>query len=444
MHDVRKPLLFCKKLYTAEIPFLVENLEKHLVKDFIKADKMMLVLLILHWFVASTITAFDYGFYQLGLLGGGVTTLIACLAYLFLRGTIYSRIIMAISFMLFSAIFIQQHLGRIEMHFHVFIALAFLIRYKDILPMIAGAITTAIHHLTFNYCQVYDISVLNVPIKVYSYGQGFDITAIHVIFVLIAVVVYYFMIQQISSQFCFNLYISEKYLHANHEKNEFFGVVVHDLKNPLSVIHGVVDMLKTEDNVKQEEIIELIDMIEISSKQMFGLITNLLDVNMIESGKMKVVQHHMDIVPIVRRALKSHEGKAKLKNITLHLQPIESCHAFIDANITYQVLDNLISNAIKYSQYDKAVYIRISAKEQSIQCEVQDQGEGLSAEDQKLLFQKFTRLKPKPTGGEHSTGLGLFIVKKLVEAMQGKVWCKSQVGQGSTFIIELPKAPTNR
>ncbi len=434
--------MVCKKFYSAENDFLKQNIEKYLREDYIKTDKMMLVLLILHWFVASTITAFDYGFYRLGLIGGGGITLIALLAYLFLRGTIYSRIIMGMSFMLFSAIFIQQHLGRIEMHFHVFIALAFLIRYKDILPVLAGAIVTAIHHLTFSYCQVFNIDVFNVPIKVYNYGQGLAITLIHIIFVVIAVGIYYFIIKQISQQFCSNLYISEKYLQIDHEKNEFFGVVVHDLKNPLSAIYSIVDMLKTEDNVKQGEISELLDMIQISSKQMFGLITNLLDVNMIESGKMTVLRSDADILPIAHRVIKYHAERAKLKNIMICFESVAtSCHAFVDSNLTYQVLDNLISNAVKYSPTQATIHIRVLPQAKSVRCEIQDQGEGLSPSDQKLLFQKFTRLKPKPTGGEHSTGLGLFIVKKLVEAMQGKIWCESRIGQGSTFIIELPKFP---
>jgi len=433
--------LICNKFYTTETVFSKENIQKHLQEDYIKTDKMMLVLLILHWIVASTVTAFSYGFYRLGFIGGGGITLIALLAYLFLRGTIYSRIIMGMSFMLFSAIFIQQHLGRIEMHFHIFIALAFLIRYKDIVPVLVGAIVTTIHHLTFGYCQVFDINIFNVPIKVYDYGQGLTITLIHVVFVMIAVGVYFFIIRQISQQFCLNLYMSEKYLQANHEKNEFLGVVVHDLKNPLSVIHGIVDMLKTEDNIKQEEIVELLDMIQISSKQMFGLIANLLDVNMIESGKITILQQNIDIAPIMHRVIRYYIEPAKHKHVTIHYELATPCYAFVDANLIYQVLDNLISNAVKYSPCHKIVTVRLLSQTEFVLCEIEDQGEGLSSSDQKQLFQKFTRLKPKPTGGEHSTGLGLFIVKKLIEAMQGKVWCESQVGQGSTFFIEFSKLP---
>jgi len=75
-----------------------------------------------------------------------------------------------------------------------------------------------------------------------------------------------------------------------------------------------------------------------------------------------------------------------------------------------------------------------------VRCEIQDEGPGLSDADQEQLFGQFTRLTPKPTGEEHSTGLGLFIVKKMMESMQGKVWCESVLGQGATFIVEFPVA----
>jgi signal transduction histidine kinase len=104
------------------------------------------------------------------------------------------------------------------------------------------------------------------------------------------------------------------------------------------------------------------------------------------------------------------------------------------------VLDNLISNAIKYSTFGKKVYIRLLQTQQSVRCEIQDEGPGLSKKDHQKLFGKFARLSARPTGGEHSTGLGLFIVKKLVTAMDGQVWCESELGKGATFVIEFVRA----
>src|SRR5207247_7892893 len=108
-----------------------------------------------------------------------------------------------------------------------------------------------------------------------------------------------------------------------------------------------------------------------------------------------------------------------------------------DRNVTVQVLENLVSNAIKYSPPGKNIFARLRAVEDAARCEVQDEGPGLSAEDQKKLFGKFARLSAKPTGGEPATGLGLSIVKKMVEAMNGRVWCESEPGRGATFVVVL-------
>ena len=109
-----------------------------------------------------------------------------------------------------------------------------------------------------------------------------------------------------------------------------------------------------------------------------------------------------------------------------------------DRNVTVQVLENLLSNAIKYSPPSKNISARLRLVDGAARCEVQDEGPGLSAADQQRLFGKFARLSAKPTGGEHATGLGLSIVKKMVEAMNGRVWCESEPGQGATFVVQFP------
>jgi signal transduction histidine kinase len=96
-----------------------------------------------------------------------------------------------------------------------------------------------------------------------------------------------------------------------------------------------------------------------------------------------------------------------------------------------QVMENLLSNAVKYSPPGKPIHVRLRKLPDSVRFEVQDEGPGLSAEDQKQLFGKFARLSAKPTGGESATGLGLSIVKRMVEGMSGKVWCESEPGKGA-------------
>jgi len=228
-------------------------------------------------------------------------------------------------------------------------------------------------------------------------------------------------------------------LQLNQEKNEFLGMAAHDLKNPLSAIKGYSEEIEEYcHEMTTEEIVELSGLIKKSSTKMFTLITNLLDVNQIESGKIKLNLVNVDILPIVESVVRDYTKRAKEKDINLHFSSEGSnFHVYVDVNLVGQILDNIISNAVKYSPLDKNVYINLIANEKKIRCEVKDEGYGLSADDLGKLFGKFNRLSTKPTSGEHSTGLGLFIVKKLVEAMNAKIWCESELGKGSKFMVEF-------
>jgi PAS domain S-box-containing protein len=224
----------------------------------------------------------------------------------------------------------------------------------------------------------------------------------------------------------------------NQEKNEFFSIVVHDLKNPLQSIQGAAELIETAFcDFSQAELIDFASLIGESSQRMFELISNLLDVNRIESGKFSLNLQEVNLSPLVYRMVKDYNQRALAKQITLNFTVDAAHHAIVDKNTVIQVLENLISNAIKYSAYGTAVYIRLAQHEQHLHCEIEDQGPGISVADQEKLFGKFNRLTARPTAGEHSTGLGLFIVKKFVEAMHGRVWCQSELGQGSVFIVEF-------
>lgn len=226
----------------------------------------------------------------------------------------------------------------------------------------------------------------------------------------------------------------------NQDKNEFLGIAAHDLKSPLASIQGLASLIeKHYDSLPKDEVIGMAGMIRLSSSQMFELIRNILDVNAIESGRLKLSPEVTDISCILYSLVKEYTQSAKRKNIALHFQEEGGkTISFLDPQMVRQVLDNVLSNAIKYSPPDKNIFVRIRHDEESIFCDIQDEGPGLSEEEQLKLFGKFTRLTPRPTGNEHSTGLGLFIVKKLLDAMKGQIWCKSRLGQGSLFTVEFP------
>ena len=201
----------------------------------------------------------------------------------------------------------------------------------------------------------------------------------------------------------------------NQEKNELLGIAAHDLKNPLSAIQALANLIQTSfESFPKEKIIEFSRMIEISSQNMFDLIKNLLDVNAIESGKMNLSFDVFDLYLVIQALLYNYREPAQVKNIYLSFDhPEDKYPIFADRIATAQILENLISNALKYSPYGKQVKIRLIKNDSHVRFEVQDEGPGLSEKDQAKLFGKFARLTPRPTGNEHSTGLGLFIVKNL-------------------------------
>ena len=235
---------------------------------------------------------------------------------------------------------------------------------------------------------------------------------------------------------------------SNSEKSEILGVVAHDLQNPLTSIMLSGEIL-TDLVAKRhyDSVPRVVDNINVVAVQMLEIVRNLLNVNLLESGVLTLRQETFDIAPILHRAIEQYAPAARAKNITLQLRA-EEAHTMVlaDSQAVARVLDNLLSNAIKYSPQKKNVYVRLQAAQNAVRVEVQDEGAGISPEDMKKLFVKFARLSAVPTGGEHSTGLGLSIVKKMVEAMNGRVWCESGVGDGlssgATFIVELPAAAT--
>jgi signal transduction histidine kinase len=229
----------------------------------------------------------------------------------------------------------------------------------------------------------------------------------------------------------------------NLEKNELMGIVAHDLKNPIGAVIGLAELM-VNGTIRQEVLVEAAKQIVGAGERMLALVTNVLDINRLEAGGMGFAIVELDILPVVEATYWQYQTAAEMKRITMHYQPMTtSAKVFADEQAMMQVLDNIISNAVKYSPHGKSIFIRVKSSLEAVRVEIQDEGEGISPNDMQKLFGKFARLSARPTGGEHSTGLGLSIVKKMVEAMNGKVWCESEVEKGATFIVELPIAGHN-
>lgn len=180
-----------KAFTPVDIPeFAKENFDRY----FVQSDKIMLFLIVFQWIISTFITSITYKTYLYGFIGGGVIVLLIFVAHRYISGTRLMRVLIAIGMMLFSLIYIQQHLGRIEMHFYIFIAMAILAFYKDTMPIFIAAGTTILHHLIFNYLQYYEVSLFGMPIMVFNYGCGLDIVLLHGLFVCIEALVLIYLI----------------------------------------------------------------------------------------------------------------------------------------------------------------------------------------------------------------------------------------------------------
>ena len=228
----------------------------------------------------------------------------------------------------------------------------------------------------------------------------------------------------------------------NQLKNEFLGMAAHDIRNPLTTILAASELIEmTAAGTTPEKLIRTAQQIQGAGNRIKTLLTNLLDVNAIDSGKRNIDLQPIEVAPLLEQTIARHEVSARAKQIELVCDVDEAAEAILaDSTAIGQILDNLLSNAIKYSEPHRKVWVASGPTESGIGLSVRDEGPGLSEEDLGKMFKKFARLTPRPTAGETSTGLGLWIVKELVQSMQGTIRCESVLGQGTSFIVEFPSA----
>ena len=225
----------------------------------------------------------------------------------------------------------------------------------------------------------------------------------------------------------------------NTLKNQFLGMAAHDLRNPLSNIFSFSGLLEKNKDQFKTEYQTFIHYIHQSSQLMLNLVEDLLDISSIENGNIQLRLETLDIVELIKNNIFFNMNLAKEKNISLVFSPAtDKKKVVVDKGKIDQVLNNLISNAIKYSHEHTHIEIELKEDKQFIMCSIKDQGQGVPQPELEHLFKPFQKTSTKTTAGESSTGLGLYIVKRIIEAHQGTIWVKSQLGEGSTFHFSLP------
>lgn len=238
-----------------------------------------------------------------------------------------------------------------------------------------------------------------------------------------------------------NRLLLEQLAQANAAKNKFLGMAAHDLRNPLASIRGLAEFLEDPSiGPLNAEQLDLVRTIHSASQSMLRLVNELLDVSVIESGELKLAPTSTDIVQLVEKSIRLARIDAAKKLTTIVLTPCAGCPAplQIDPDKITQVVDNLLSNAVKYSPPGAMVEVSVAELPGACRVGVRDQGPGIPDQERDRLFQDYGRLSNKPTGGEQSTGLGLAICRKIVEAHRGEISANNLPDCGCEFSITLP------
>lgn len=225
---------------------------------------------------------------------------------------------------------------------------------------------------------------------------------------------------------------------ANDFKIELLSIVAHDLKNPLHTVKTIANFLLKSDRIDNEEN-QMIFQIYDTINQMLDHISELLNTTAIQAGKIQLKKQITDLDEIISAIIYQSRATidAKEQKLSYITDKSKTYIADVDPSKMRETFENLISNAIKYSPFGKEVIIGLEKSNGLIKFSIQDQGPGFTDDDKNKIFGKFQRLSARPTAGESSTGLGLYIVSKIIKLHNAKIWFESELGEGSTFFIEI-------
>ncbi len=230
--------------------------------------------------------------------------------------------------------------------------------------------------------------------------------------------------------------ISEARYEAEIQKDEFIGLVTHELKNPLAVIKGFAGLLqKRYKKSGKQNVSKYTEEIDSQSDRMLELINDLLDVNKIEVGKFVYKDELFDFKTLAKEVI-SHQ---KIINKGREISLSGSADAIIEGDRYRigQVITNLLTNALKYSPKKSPIEVKIKKSREDITLMVKDYGIGISVSEQKKVFNQYYRTRTTLRGRAEGLGLGLFICKSIVNRHNGKIWVESKEGKGSTFYLKL-------
>lgn len=228
---------------------------------------------------------------------------------------------------------------------------------------------------------------------------------------------------------------------ANDELNKFVGMAAHDIRNPVGAIQMTTEMM-LEDEALNAETKEFLEMIHSAASSSLLILNDTLNISKIQSGTIELKRKEYEYIQFVKECIAQNKHLAENKKQSINLiTEIPALMLVFDKSRLSQVMNNLLTNAIKYSEKHKAITVKISyadADQKELLTEVIDNGLGIDEKFHATLFDPFTTTSNKPTANESKTGLGLSIVKKIVELHKGTIGFRSEKGKGSDFFFSLP------
>jgi signal transduction histidine kinase len=244
-----------------------------------------------------------------------------------------------------------------------------------------------------------------------------------------------YLLQGITSVAAIALH-SAMLLHDVSMRDTFVSVASHELRTPLTSIMGHADLLLRRDPPVVTRKRWLENIIN-SSQRLNSMVVDLLNVSRIQSGKVNIKLERVKLadvleetLPLIKESTNKHEFVVQMESDLPDL--------LVDRDKLSHIIGNLLSNAVKYSPNGGRVTLSASNKQHQIILSVTDEGIGISPKDRELLFTTFHRIQRPETQGIRGSGLGLYIAKEWVEAMEGKIWLESELNKGSTFFISIP------
>ncbi|MFN3872997.1 MAG: PAS domain S-box protein [Ignavibacterium sp.] len=238
---------------------------------------------------------------------------------------------------------------------------------------------------------------------------------------------------------------TQNLIKLNETKDRFISIISHDLRTPFSSILGFTDLLENDDELSDEERRQYIKYIQEASRSMLSLVNSLLDWTRLQTGRIRFEPQKTNVTEIINDSISALRGSAIQKQIEIKNEIQNELYLFIDKSLIAQVFNNLISNAIKFTNREGLVTISSSSAENKrfVKFSVKDTGIGIQPEDLPKLFKVDSKFSTEGTAGEKGSGLGLSLVKEIIEKHGGTIWVESKPNEGSDFQFTLPVASAN-